>query len=67
MRDDPLAALSSWHFNPPAPAAEPLIGLISEIFAGLGGEAGRTFPELFREIGVEKPEIQSWAVVAREP
>jgi hypothetical protein len=33
--------LGSWHFNPPAPAAERLIRLLSEIFATLGGEAGR--------------------------
>src|SRR5215208_7037884 len=38
--------LGSWHFNPPAPAAERLIRLLSEIFAGLGGEAGRGLPEL---------------------
>ena len=31
--------LGSWHFNPPAPAAERLIQLLSEIFAALGGEA----------------------------
>ena len=42
--------LGSWHFNPPAPAAERLIGLLSEIFAGLGGEAGRGLPDLLREI-----------------
>jgi hypothetical protein len=35
--------LGSWHFNPRAPAAERLIRLLFEIFAGLGGEAGR-FP-----------------------
>ena len=43
--------LSSWHFNPAAPAAERLIRLFSEIFAALGGEAGRGLPELLREIG----------------
>src|ERR671919_2632158 len=42
--------LGSWHFNPPAPAAERLIGLLGEIFAGLGGEAGRGLFELLREI-----------------
>lgn len=58
--------LGSWHFNPAAPAAERLIGLISEIFAGLGGEAGRALPELLREIGVEEPEIDAH-VIALEP
>ena len=45
--------LGSWHFNPPAPAAERLIGLLSDIFGRLGGEAGRGLLELFREVGVE--------------
>ena len=58
--------LGSWHFNPPAPAAERLIGLLSEIFASLGGEAGRGLPELLREIGVEEPEIDAH-VIALSP
>jgi SAM-dependent methyltransferase len=58
--------LSSWHFNPPAPAAERLIRLLSEIFAGLGGEAGRGLPELLRDIGVEEPEIHAH-VIALKP
>jgi SAM-dependent methyltransferase len=58
--------LGSWHFNPPAPAAERLIRLLSEIFAGLGGEAGRELPQLFREIGVEEPEIDAH-VIALKP
>lgn len=58
--------LGSWHINPPAPAAERLIQLISEIFAGLGGEAGRGLPELLREIGVEEPEIDAH-VIALKP
>jgi SAM-dependent methyltransferase len=58
--------LGSWHFNPPAPAAERLIRLLSEIFATLGGEAGRGLPELFREIGIEEPEIDAH-VVALKP
>jgi SAM-dependent methyltransferase len=58
--------LASWHFNPPAPAAERLIGLLSEIFAGLGGEAGRVLPELLREIGIEEPEIDAH-VIALKP
>jgi SAM-dependent methyltransferase len=58
--------LGSWHFNPAAPAAERLIGLISEIFAGLGGEAGRALPGLLREIGIEQPQIDAH-VIALEP
>jgi SAM-dependent methyltransferase len=58
--------LGSWHFNPPAPAGERLIRLLSEIFAALGGEAGRGLPELLREVGVEEPEIDA-QVIALEP
>jgi SAM-dependent methyltransferase len=58
--------LGSWHFNPPAPAAERLIRLLAEIFSSLGGEAGRELPALFGEIGVENPGIDAH-VVALEP
>ena len=58
--------LGSWHFNPPAPAAERLIQLLSEIFAALGGEAGRGLPELLREIGIEEPAIDAH-VIALKP
>jgi len=58
--------VASWHFNPPAPAAERLIRLISEIFADLGGEAGRELPELLREIGIEEPEVDAH-VIALKP
>ena len=58
--------LGSWHFNPPAPAAERLIQLLSEIFAALGGEAGRGLPELLREVGIEEPDIDAH-LVALEP
>jgi SAM-dependent methyltransferase len=58
--------LASWHFNPPAPAAERLIGVISEIFAGLGGEAGRELPELLGQIGIEDPGIDAH-VIALKP
>jgi SAM-dependent methyltransferase len=58
--------LGSWHFNPPAPAAERLIRLLSEIFAALGGEAGRGLPELLREIGIEDPGIDAH-VIALKP
>jgi SAM-dependent methyltransferase len=57
--------LGSWHFNPPAPAAERLIQLLSEIFATLGGEAGRGLPELLREIGIEEPEIDAHLVALK--
>ena len=58
--------VASWHFNPPAPAAERLIRLITEIFAGFGGEAGRGLPELLREIGIEEPEVDAH-VIALKP
>jgi SAM-dependent methyltransferase len=58
--------LGSWHFNPAAPAAERLIALLSEIFAALGGEAGRGLPGLLRDIGIEKPELDAH-VVALKP
>ncbi|HEX5974503.1 MAG TPA: methyltransferase domain-containing protein, partial [Rubrobacteraceae bacterium] len=58
--------LGSWHFNPPAPAAERLIGLLSDIFATLGGEDGRRLPGLLYEIGIEDPEIDAH-VVALNP
>ena len=58
--------LASWHFNPSAPAAERLIQLLSDIFAALGGEAGRGLPELLREIGIEEPEIDAH-VIALKP
>ena len=58
--------LASWHFNPAALAAERLIRLLSEIFAGLGGEAGRALPELLCEIGVEEPGIDAH-VIALQP
>jgi SAM-dependent methyltransferase len=58
--------LGSWHFNPPAPAAERLIRMLSEIFAVLGGEAGRGLPELLRDIGIDDPGIDA-QVIALEP
>jgi ubiquinone/menaquinone biosynthesis C-methylase UbiE len=58
--------LGSWHFNPPAPAAERLIHLLSEIFGRLGGEAGRGLPQLLAEIGAEEPELDAH-VVALKP
>jgi hypothetical protein len=58
--------LGSWHFNPPAPAAERLIRLLSDIVATLGGEAGRSLPDLLREIGIDEPEIDAH-VIALKP
>ena len=58
--------LGSWHFNPPAPAGERLIRLISDIFATLGGEAGRGLPHLLRDIGIEEPEVDAH-VIALKP
>jgi len=58
--------LGSWHFNPPAPAADRLIRLLAEIFGALGGEAGRGLPELLREIGIEEPEIDAH-IIALKP
>src|SRR5215218_1110728 len=57
--------LGSWHFNPPAPAAERLIRLLSEIFATLGGEAGRALPQLLHEVGIEEPEIDAHLLALR--
>ena len=57
---------SSWHFNPPAPATERLIRLMYEIFATLGGEAGRELPALLREIGIADPGIDAH-VIALKP
>jgi SAM-dependent methyltransferase len=58
--------LGSWHFNPPAHAAERLIRLLSEVFAALGGESGRGLPELLREIAIEEPEVDAH-VIALKP
>jgi SAM-dependent methyltransferase len=58
--------LGSWHFNPSAPAAERLIGLLAEIFGALGGEAGRGLPQLLHGIGVGEPELDAH-VVALKP
>ena len=57
--------LGSWHFNPPAPAAERLIRSLSEIFAALGGEAGRELPELLQGVGIEEPEIDAHVIALR--
>ena len=50
----------SWHFNPPAPAAERLIGLIEDAFLAAGGDlsAGRRDAEHLRGVGLE-PEVRA--------
>jgi hypothetical protein len=40
--------------------------LISEIFAALGGEAGRGLPELLRDSDIEEPELDAH-VIALKP
>jgi SAM-dependent methyltransferase len=57
----------SWHFNPPAPAAERLSSLIVDAFLGAGGDlnAGRRGAELLRGAGLE-PEVRA-EVVALPP
>jgi SAM-dependent methyltransferase len=52
--------LGSWHFNPPAPAAERLIALCAEAFIAAGGDlnAGRRQFELLREAGLS-PEVRA--------
>jgi SAM-dependent methyltransferase len=54
--------LGSWHFNPPAPAAERLIRSLSEIFAAVGGEAGRVLPELMSEAGIDDPGLDAHVI-----
>ena len=51
--EDPDVA--SWHFNPPAPALEQLVGLIVEAFRQTGGDwdSGRKHLDLFRSIGIQ--------------
>lgn len=56
----------SWHYNPPAPAVERLIALFHEVFAGLGGQAGRQLPTLLRQIGAADIHIDAH-VIALEP
>ena len=59
--------LGSWHFNPPAPAAERLIALIEAAFIAAGGDfqAGRRHAELLRAAGLD-PEARA-AVYALPP
>jgi SAM-dependent methyltransferase len=52
--------LGSWHFNPPAPAAERLMRLFEDAFIAAGGDlnAGRRQAELLRRAGL-KPEMRA--------
>jgi ubiquinone/menaquinone biosynthesis C-methylase UbiE len=44
----------SWHFNPPAPALEQLIGLIGQAFGRVSElDGGRTHLDLFSSVGIE--------------
>ena len=51
---------SSWHFNPPAPAAQRLIALILEAFRAAGGnfDMGRELPALLGKHGLA-PQIRA--------
>ena len=53
-------------FQPPCPGGRATIRLLSEIFAALGGEAGRGLPALLREIGIAEPDIDAH-VIALKP
>ncbi|HET8626145.1 MAG TPA: methyltransferase domain-containing protein [Thermomicrobiales bacterium] len=59
--------IGSWHFNPPAPAAERLIALVEAAFIAAGGDAqaGRRQAALLREAGLG-PEVRA-AVHALPP
>jgi len=52
--------LGSWHFNPPAPAAERLIAMFADAFVAAGGDlnAGRRQFELLRDAGLN-PEVRA--------
>jgi SAM-dependent methyltransferase len=52
--------LGSWHFNPPAPAAERLVELFEDVFIAAGGDlnAGRRQADLLRAAGLE-PEVRA--------
>jgi SAM-dependent methyltransferase len=60
--EDPDAA--SWHFNPPAPAAERLISLILGAFRAGGGDfdAGRSLRDQFVDLGIE-PTLDAHVLV----
>ena len=52
--------IGSWHFNPPAPAAERLIALLTQAFVAAGGDvdAGRREFELLRAAGLD-PDVRA--------
>lgn len=51
---------SSWHFNPPAPSAERLIGMILDSFRAAGGnfDCGRDLPDFIRDLSAE-PQVEA--------
>ncbi len=58
--------VSSWHFNPPAPACEELIRLLSEVFARFGdANGGRTHLALLHRFGI-RGDVRA-EVLALEP
>jgi ubiquinone/menaquinone biosynthesis C-methylase UbiE len=53
----------SWHYNPPAPALEELIGLINQSFRRVSElDGGRTHLEVFASGGIE-PQMQAEVLV----
>jgi SAM-dependent methyltransferase len=58
--------ISSWHFNPPAPACEELIRVEGEVFARFGdANGGRTHRELLGRFGI-RGDVRA-EVLALEP
>jgi ubiquinone/menaquinone biosynthesis C-methylase UbiE len=50
---------ASWHYNPPAPALERLIGLIDQAFSSVSElDGGRTHLDVFAGVGIE-PQIHA--------
>jgi hypothetical protein len=56
----------SWHFNPPAPAAQRLVELIPKAFTAAGGDfdAGRSLPGLLGCLGLA-PEARAEVLALR--
>jgi SAM-dependent methyltransferase len=58
---------SSWHFNPPAPAAERLVELILDAFVAAGGDfaVGRRLADLIREHLGAEPTMAARVIALR--